>query len=429
MTVSLAPAPAPDQTASPLVERVSTGGVTAWLVRQPGLPLMVLDFAFRGGASQDPPGKAGAANLIAGMMDEGAGDLDAEAFQARLADRAIELSFSADRDDLRGSLRTLTRHRDEAVDLLAMALQAPRFDADALARVQGQVSAGLRRELQDPDAQARVAFAAAAFPGHPYGLAARGSLDSVAAIAPGDLHALAKRLFTRDGLHLVAVGDLSADDLVAIIERVFLPLADTGGFVEVPRVGLAHGGEVRIVPMDVPQTALRYGGQGLMRDDPDFIAAEIVNHILGGSAFTSRLFMEVREKRGLAYGVSSSLLPLRAASLHVGGTATKNDRVAESLEVMRAEMAQLGRDGPTEAELADAKSYLIGSFPLRFDTSGKIASQLLSFSLAGLGIDYIARRNALFAAVTLEDARRAARRLYGDGQLLVVAVGQPQGLA
>jgi zinc protease len=420
----------PAASGGPVIQIVRADcGVEAWLVEDHNLPLLAVDFGFMAGSSHDPEGLAGAANLISGLMDEGAGDMDAEAFQNALADHAIELSFSADRDDLRGSLRTLSKHKAEAFRLLGLALMKPRFDDDAVARVKAQVSASLRREQQDPDAVCRLAFGREAFGAHPYALPPRGTLESVAAVTPAALKRFAAGLFVRDAVRIVAVGDITPGELAAMIDAVFGPLPASSGFAALPKTALHNLGKVHVVPMDVPQTALRYGAPALYRDDPDYIAAEVVNHVLGGSAFTSRLFMEVREKRGLAYGVSSGLVAMRKAAWHVGVTATKNDRVAESLEVMRGEMRALAKDGPTEEELAEALDYLVGSFPLRFDASAKIASQLLSFSLNGLGPDYVARRNGLFRAVTMADARRAAERLYGPGELLVVAVGQPVGLA
>ncbi|MGL4437712.1 MAG: M16 family metallopeptidase [Bosea sp. (in: a-proteobacteria)] len=404
-------------------------GVTAWLVEDRNLPVIAFDFAFLNGTSHDPSGKAGALNLVSGLLDEGAGDMDAEAFQNALADHAIELSFSTDRDDFRGSLKTLSSNRAEAFNLLALAVQKPRFDDDAVGRVKAQVSAGLRRELQDPDSIARRAFSDRAFAGHAYAAQPRGTLDSVAAATVADLRTLAGMVFDPSNLHVVAVGDIGAAELGSAIDQVFGPLARRAALLEVPETRVQGLGEVKIIEMDVPQTALRYGAPGLLRDDPDYIAAEIVNHVLGGSAFTSRLFMEVREKRGLAYGVSSGLVTMRRAAMHIGVTATKNDRVAESLDVMRAEMRSLATLGPTESELSEAKDYLVGSFPLRFDTSSKIASQLLSFAIMDLGIDYISRRNDLFRAVSMTDAKRVAERLYGEGRQLVVAVGQPVGLS
>lgn len=405
-------------------------GVEAWLVEERGLPMIAVDFSFDGGASLDPAGLAGSANLTAGLLDEGAGPHDSEAFQGRLADHAISLGFEGRRDDVHGYLQTLSSHREAAFDLLALALNAPRFDADAVSRVRGQVIASLQRQAQNPDAICRNALYAAAFPDHPYGRPERGDIDSVSRIEGGDLKTLTGALLTRAGLRIVVVGDIDAAELSRRLDQLFagLPAGEMR-----PRpdrsIPVAALGETRVETLDVPQTVLRFVGPGLMRDDPDFIAGSVVNHILGGSAFTSRLFQEVREKRGLAYGVSSSLLPMREAALFVGGTSTRNDRVAESMTVIRDEMRKLAEDGATDHEVEEAKRYIIGSYPLRFDTSPKIAGELLGLAIAGFTPDFLAERNRLFAAVTQADVHRVAKRLFGDGRLLVQAVGQPVGLA
>lgn len=407
----------------------SPAGVEAWLVEEHSLPLIAVDFAFDGGATRDPENAAGSAYLVSGLLDEGAGDLDAEAFQGRLADHAISLGFDARRDDFHGHLQTLSSHRDTAFELLALALNAPRFDADAVARVKGQVISGLQRQAQNPETLCRNALYAAAFPGHPYGRPEKGDVDSVSRLEAASLKALSRDLLARAGLKVVVVGDITADELARRLDQVFgalpegPPRAQPGEALPIQGLGQTH-----IIDLDVPQTVLRFVGPGLMRHDPDFIAGSVLNHILGGSAFTSRLFMEVREKRGLAYGVSSSLLPLREGAMLVGGTATKNERAAESMSVIREEMAKLADEGPSEHEVAEAKRYIIGSYPLRFDTSPKIASELLGLAVNGFEPEFLSERNSLFAAVTLADVKRVAERLFGDPRLLVQAVGRPVGL-
>ncbi|WP_439497119.1 M16 family metallopeptidase [Bosea sp. (in: a-proteobacteria)] len=407
----------------------STSGVEAWLVEEHSLPLIAIDFAFDGGATRDPENAAGSAYLVSGLLDEGAGDLDAEAFHGRLADHAINLSFDARRDDFHGQLQTLSTHRDEAFALLALALNAPRFDADAVARVKAQVIAGLQRQAQNPEVLCRNALYAAAYPGHPYGRPEKGDIDSVSRMEAAGLKALSRDLLARAGLKIVVVGDIAADELAKRLDQVFGALpAGAPRLLPADPVPLQGLGETHVVDLDVPQTVLRFVGPGLMRRDPDFITASVLNHILGGSAFTSRLFLEVREKRGLAYGVSSSLLPLRQSAMLVGGTATRNDRAAESLTVIREEMAKLANEGPSEHEVEEAKRYIIGSYPLRFDTSPKIAAELLGLAINGFEPDFLAERNRLFAAVTLADVKRVAKRLFGDPRLLVQAVGRPVGL-
>ncbi|MGX5735496.1 M16 family metallopeptidase [Bosea thiooxidans] len=407
----------------------SPGGVEAWLVEEHSLPLIAVDFAFDGGATRDPENAAGSAYLVSGLLDEGAGDLDAEAFQGRMADHAISLGFEARRDDFHGHLQTLSSHRDTAFELLALALNKPRFDADAVARVRAQIIAGLQRQAKNPEVLCRNALYAAAFPGHAYGRPERGDIDSVAKLDAPALKALTPVLLDRAGLKVVVVGDITAAELTGRLDALFgaLPKGEERPqpTQALPIQGL---GQTHVIDLDVPQTVLRFVGPGLMWHDPDFIAASVLNHILGGSAFTSRLFMEVREKRGLAYGVSSSLSPMRESGLLIGGTATRNDRAAESMSVIRDEMAKLAAEGPTEHEVEEAKRYIIGSYPLRFDTSPKIAGELLHLALRGDTSDYLGKRNGLFAAVTLDDVRRVAQRLFGHPALLVQAVGKPVGL-
>ncbi len=407
---------------------VSPGGIEAWLVEEHAVPLVALEFAFLGGTAQDGAGKGGTATMLAGLLDEGAGPHDSAAFQQMLADRAIELRFYADRDTLRGSLKTLRRNADEAFDLLRLAVCEPRFDTDAIARVRAQVEAGLRHVLKDPDAISQEQFFRHAFPDHPYGRPPQGTLAEVPAITRDDVTAMRDATMARSNLFVTAVGAIDAQTLAARLDDVFGTLPATAGVMPPADMPPATAAAPVVVDLDVPQSVIRFGGPGVARRDADYLPAYVLNHILGGGAFTSRLFQEVREKRGLAYGVHTALLPRRNSALVTGSTATKNERAAESLSVIRAEIADLLAKGPGEDELEKARQFLIGSYALHFDTSTKIARQLLQIAIDSLGIDYIDRRNALVAAVTMADVRRAAERLFAGGEMLVVAVGRPEGL-
>jgi zinc protease len=269
---------------------------------------------------------------------------------------------------------------------------------------------------------------ALAFPGHPYGRPANGTLKSVAKIARKDLVEFHARAFARDNLRVVAVGDIDARTLGGMLDAVFGGLPAKSRLAAVARTEPKAAQKLKVIDMNVPQSVVRFGLPAMERKDRDFMAAFVLNTILGGSAFTSRLYHEVREKRGLAYGVDTSLMPLRNASLFFGGVATKNEEVAQSLDVIRAELARITAEGPTEKELADAKAYLTGSFALRFDTNANIANQLLWMLVEGLGREYVEKRNALIDAVTLEDVRRAARRLFEGRELIVTVVGRPKGV-
>jgi zinc protease len=408
------------------VERiVSPGGIAAWMVYEPTVPLIALDFAFNGGSAQDPPDRAGLATMAMALLDEGAGDIDSKTFHERVEAKAIELNFGATRDYVSGSMRTLTENRDEAAGLLKVALTAPRFESEDVERIREQMMSELRRATTSPTDLASERWWATAFPGHPYGLPQGGTLTSVPAITADDLRGFTHKVFARDNLKIAIVGNIDAAAAGQLIDQVFGSLPAKATLVPVPAAVPQALGQKIAVDLDVPQSVLVMGGPGIMRKDPDFMAAYVLNHILGGSPFSSRLYKEVREARGLAYSVYSSVVPLDHAALFMSSTATRFDRAGQALEVMQAEVRKLAESGPTEDELAKAKSYLTGSYALRFDTSTKIAEQLVGIQLEDLGIDYINKRNSLVNAVTLSDVKRVAQRLL-DTSMLVTVVGKPQ---
>ena len=406
---------------------VSPAGIEAWLVREKSVPLITMNYAFRGGASQDEADKAGTAHFAADMLDEGAGELDSKAFHERMENHAIELGFQVGRDYFNGSLRALNEHRDEAVDLLRLALTKPRFDAEALERVREQELSVLRRDTTSPNDLASRRWWQTAFPGHPYGRETKGTLETMARVTADDLRGYVRRVFARNDLKVSIVGDIDAKTAGELIDRAFEALPAKNDLKPVADATPAGLGRRIVIDVDVPQAVVTFGGPGVARNDPQFMAAYIVNHILGGGSFSSRLYREVREKRGLAYGVSNSLVWFRHAAVVLGGTATRADATADALAVIEKETKRMAETGPTAEELAAAKSYLKGSYALGLDTSGKIAAQLTQIQIDNLGIDYIQRRSSLIDAVTIEDAKKAARRLYGSGMLVTVA-GRPKGL-
>lgn len=402
----------------------SPGGIEAWLVEEHSVPLLALRFAFEGGNAQDPAGKEGLSNFLTAMLDEGAGDLKSSDYQERMEEIAMRMSFEDTKDSFYGSFETLSANRDKSVELLRLALTRPRFDVDAVDRIRGQLLAGLVYADRDPEKVASKTWFATAFPGHPYGRPANGTADSVKAITRADLEWYRSRVFARSNLKVVAVGDIDAATLGKLLDTVFGGLAADAELAPVAKVAPATNAQ-KIVDMNVPQSVAVFGLGAMPRKDADFMPAFVVNHILGGGGFASRLMEEVREKRGLAYSVYSYIQPLRHASFVVGSVATKNQEMGRSLDVVRAEIKRLGEQGPTPAELDNAKKYLVGSYALRFDTSAKIASQLLAIKIEDLGIDYVDRRNAEVDAVTIDDARRVAKRLLNADDLVDTIVGKP----
>ena len=405
----------------------SPGGITAWLVQEEKLPFTALEIRFRGGSSLDPAGKEGAVNLMTALIEEGSGDMDAQAFAAARDGLAASFGFSSDIDTVAVSAQFLTENRDQAVALLRQAITAPRFDPDAIERVRGQVLAGLRSDEKDPGSIANRLLRQQAFVGHPYAENGDGRLDTVPGLTRDDLLAAHKATLTRDRVYVAAAGDISAEELGALIDTLLGDLPATGPALP-PEIAPALTGGTTVEPFPGPQSVVLFGHSGIKRDDPDFFAATILNEVLGGGRFSSRLMSEVREKRGLTYGIGTSLVGYDRSELVLGQAAVANDRVAEAVEVIRAEWARIARDGITEAELAATKTYLTGAYPLRFDGNGPLAQIMVNMQLIGLPADYPKTRNDKVNAVTIDDVKRVAATLFRADDLRFVIVGEPVGV-
>ncbi|WP_188394007.1 pitrilysin family protein [Mesorhizobium sp. SARCC-RB16n] len=402
----------------------SPKGVTAWLVQDYSVPVVAIRFVFGGGSTQDPPGKEGLANLMTGLFDEGAGPLDSEAFQIKLDDAGAEMSFEETRDGIYGSMRMLAEQRDEAFDLLRLAVNEPRFDEAPIDRIRAQVLSGIIANENDPDTVAQNRWARAVYGDHPYSRSDQGTRQSIAAITQADLRALHKAVFARGGLHVAVVGAIDAETLKKKLDMVFGDLPPNQALATVADIEpkLAQHIEVNY---DLPQTSLQLAWPGVKRTAVDFFPAALMNEILGGGTFTSRLFQEVREKRGLAYSVNSSLVNQDHADALIVTTGTRSDRAAETLGIVRDVVKRLAQDGPTEAELAATKKYLIGAYAINnLDSSVSIAATLVELQLDDLGIDYMQRRAGYINAVTLDQVKAAAKKLL-TAEPTIMVVGPP----
>ena len=408
-------------------EVTSPGGIKAWLVEEHGIPFTALEIRFLGGTSLDRPGRRGEVNLMTALIEEGAGDLDSQGFAAARDALAAELNFRSDLDGVGVSARFLTENRDQVIDLLHLALTKPRFDADAVERVRGQVLAGLASDAKNPDAIAGKILRERAYGTHPYGTVGDGTEESVAGLTRDDMVAAFAGAVARDRIYVAAAGDITAAELGALLDRLLGDLPATGaplpGRVEV----VARAG-VAVQSFPGPQSTISFFQGGIRFDDPDYFAASILNEIVGGSGFASRLMDEVREKRGLTYGVGSGLAAYDHAEILSGGLSTANDKAAEAIGVIRSIWADVAQNGVTQKELDDTKTYMTGAYPLRFDGNGTIASILVGMQIMELPTDYPATRNARVEAVTLEDVSRVAARLLTPDKLYFVVVGDAVGV-
>lgn len=410
---------------------VSPGGIRYWLVEDSSVPIISITFSMAGGAVLDPKGKEGTASLLAKVLDQGAGPHDAAAFKTLQDDAAARLGFWAGAERFGGSLRMLRDARVQSIDLLRLALTAPRFDAEAIERQRRATAANLRYNEESPGAIASRALNRATFGEHPYGRQTDGTAGSVGAVTIDDLKALAARQLTRNRLIVAVVGDTNAQEVGPLLDRAFAALPAGESVPEAPAwmpQPDKPGGRLLVVQRQMPQSLALMSLPGIKRDDPDWYAATIMNYVLGGGGFNSRLMNEVRDRRGLAYGASSRLSYYAKGGLFTASVATMNERVAESISIMRAQFASMAKDGVTERELTEAKQFLVGSLALTLDSTASIAGLLHQMQVDNLSPDHLTRRKELLEKVTADDVRRVARRLLREDALTIVVVGQPVGL-
>ncbi|MCA3555423.1 pitrilysin family protein [Aestuariivirga sp.] len=410
-------------------EVTSPGGIKAWLVEEHAIPLMAMNYSFKGGTELEPAGKEGVSTFLSGMMDEGAGDMLSAEFQNKRDELAFRMSFDAGSDFFEGGFQTITRNRDASAELLKLAITSPRFDAEPLERMRQQFLLNVKNKSEDPQSMAWQAWMDEILPGDPYSRPDEGTEASIAAISADDLRAAHRRIFNRDTLQVAVVGDISAKELGPLLDKVFGSLPAKAA--DRPRLSDAKpamGPKLKVIERDMPQSVIAFGTEGIKRDDPDFIPAYVMSEILGSGALTSLLSEEIRERRGLTYGVSYGLSPMGRTGLYAGALQTKNESAAEALDAAREVIRKYAEQGPSQKDLDEAKTFLTGSYGLRFSSNSAIASQLLGLQQQNLGIDYIQKRNSLVEAVTLDQVRSQARRLLHPDRLIVTVVGKPQGV-
>ncbi|HEX4636887.1 MAG TPA: pitrilysin family protein [Rhizomicrobium sp.] len=416
-------APVPARAAS--IQNIDLGrAAQVWFAEDHTVPIISFNISLPAGSAYDPPGKAGLASFTGSMIDEGAGGLDSKAFHEALANRAISFSARAERDYLVISVSTLKENAPEAMHLLQLALTRPRFDNEALTRVRAQIIQSLQQDQAEPPRIASRGFMREFFGGHAYAHPVDGEIGSISSITAQDLRNFARSHWVKNGLKVAAAGDITATALTKLLGDTFLPVS--GALPPaLPNVGRLGAPGVHVIPLPVPQPTVAFGLPGVMRRDPDFIPGYVANYVLGGGGFSSRLMEEVRVKRGLTYGISTSLTAYNKAAVMQGTVATRAEAVRQTVQVVKDTLASFAANGPNQQELDDAKTYLTGSFPLAFASNSGTASQLGTFQRQNLDIGYVRQRNALIQAVTLADVKRVAKRLFDPTRLTVVIGGTP----
>ena len=402
----------------------SPGGLKAFLIEDYSIPAIALSFSFcQAGAAYDPPERAGLAYLASTTLDEGAGERDSQTVRQLLEDYSITMRFNAGLDDFRGQIRVLDRYRDIGIDLLADALTNPRFDEEPVARLKSQISASLAQDETDPEEKAYQALFATLFPDHGYGQPLEGTIDTLTQIEKSDLQDFVSEHFVRARLSIGVTGAINAQDLSALLDRLFLALPAGQPCPDLPTHKTEFGGPIKQLSLDIPQARINFALPGRGIDHPDYFAARVLNYILGGGSFESRLNREVREQRGLAYSIGTGLYTLDQAAFLFGSVGTSANTREQTLQVIDDTIKKLVEEGPTLEEVEAAKSYLAGSYALGFSNSMAIARRLSGLQQYGLGADYPERRPDLIKKVTPEDVARLARELLGGPAPTIVSVG------
>lgn len=402
----------------------SPGGIEAGMVEDYTVGIVTIAFAFEGGAAQDPDDKVGLAALMSSLFDEGAGDLDSNAFQTRLDEVGLEMGFSANFDSFTGFARMLADQREGATELLALAVNEPRFDQPAIERMRAQVLAGIASRSQDPGYAAGRMWNDALFGTHPYARPLEGTATSLPAITAEDLRHFHTTLFARSNLKIGIVGALDEETAGRMIDAIFGALPQEPQLSKIAPAALSFGQSVA-VDYPLPQTSINLAYPGIKQSDPDYFAAYVMTEMLAGGSLLSELNREVREKRGLSYGVSGGLVNLDEADALTIGTSTRPDQSEEAIGVIRATIAKMTDDGPDLAALERTKRYLVGAYPInQLRSSVAIASTMVVQQLQGLPIDYVQERQKRIEAVTGEDIKRVAQRIFStEPSLLQVGPG------
>jgi zinc protease len=403
-------------------------GVETWLSEEHAIPMIAVNISFPAGSAYDPADRPGLATMTASLIDEGAGELPSDAFKQALEARAIRFSASAERDYIVVSLSTLKENADEAFRLAALALAHPRFDTEAVERIRVALLASLKQEEEDAGAAAAKAWYATYFGAHPYARSDSGTPAGIAAIKSDDIKAFASERLVRGGIKVAVSGDITEVQLKRYLQLLFTPLPAKPVPAVARATETAKPGTQTIAREEAAPVAV-FGFPGPMRADPDYIPTFVANYILGGGGFSARLMDQVRDKRGLTYGIYTSPNDYRAASIILGQVQSEKTKILTALEVTREEMAKYAKDGATAKELTDAKTYLTGSYPLTLDSNAKIARTLNGYQRAGLAADYVDKRNAMIQAVTLAKVNEMARKYYDPSRLVVVIAGTPAAAA
>jgi zinc protease len=402
---------------------VSSGGIVAWLVESPAVPLVRMTIAFRGGTSQDPEDKPGLAHFTAWMFDEGAGNMDTAALShaKKMLGAGHDKNATAESFDVTYAM--LSENAEASFDILRQMFTEPRYDEDAMTRARNETIRTIEGLRRNPAEDIGYHLFEMIYPGHPYGKSRRGTPEAVTGFTKADIAEYRRKVFARDNLTIGVVGDIDAATLATQLDKVFGALPAKAELKPFPTQATLPAREKAIAD-DVRQTNIAFG-YALEQRIPNELSPtqRILNHILAGGAFASRLTKEVRVKRGLVYGIGFQVSQSINGQYAYGSFGAEPATAEEAYKVAREVIAKFAEEGPTAEELQDAKTYLEGSYLLNLSDSSTLANELVVLQRFGEGLDAIDTDAAKLQAVTLDDVRKLAKQVLRVEAISRVTVG------
>lgn len=403
----------------------TSAGSEVYFVENHDLPIIDLSVNFDAGTARDDAAKSGLASVTRYLMTLGAAGMSDEEISNRMADVGAIMGGDLDSDRASFKLRTLSsaRERDQALDIYTKILQQPDFPAAVLEREKARIVAGLRESATQPESIANKAFMKALYGAHPYALDDSGEPDTVAALKVEDLQKFYKTYYGAKGAVIALIGDVSREQATEIAERISKGLPDAPAASALPAVSYPEQASEQRIDHPATQSHILLGYPGVKRVDPDYFALYVGNYILGGGGFVSRLTEEVREKRGLVYSVYSYFVPMKELGPFQIGLQTKRDQAEQALQVVHETLDKFMRNGVTEAELKAAKQNIIGGFPMRLDSNGKILDYLSVIGFYKLPLTYLDDFNKQVSKVTTAQIKDAFNRRVKTDKMVSVIVG------
>lgn len=403
-------------------------GQNVWFTTDPELDVITIGLCFQyAGIQSDPKDKPGLSSFLVAMLDEGAGPYDSQAFKRMLIEKNVKFSISINQDNITVIFKTTSANMDEACKLIKLALTEPSFTTEAHTRTQNQMGAALMQSLHKPEVIAKEKIMATILgEDHVYAKSTEAQIKALPRFRKKDLEDHLKKHITQANLKIAASGNISQASLQTCLEDLISALPKGETVTQTANDKLLNAGKVIHVEMNVPQTTIMFAHPGIARNDPDFYAAYLLAQIVGASAFESRLWKEIREKRGLAYYVSLGLFSQKLQYGILGATGTKTNSVQEVINLTKETWKSVKENGVTQEELTLQKQFINESYPLSFTKTSDIVRVLLSYQSENLPKTYLHERESLFNQVTVDDVKRVAKRLLNENELTFLIVGKKE---